>query len=185
MVSRGVQRVTHHAHVTVLAKITTYLILQTVKYCVSQCPEVTHQMLWFQAGIGDTEGLRTTRRPPPCSLVGTMISLKKSVLLRPPPPLPSSVSVELSGAYTRQRPRRSTAAHAAKQHAVVALSDAGQLLLLKLWLWLWLFVAALLKRLPASPPPHEPSTTKNSSSSRAHLALNWDNRRSAKMRKNR
>ena len=43
-------------------------------------------------------------------------------------PLPSSVSVEPSGAFSRQGPRRSTAAHAAKQHAVVALSDAVQLL---------------------------------------------------------
>ena len=49
-------------------------------------------------------------------------------LVPTPRPLPSSVSVELSGAYTRQEPGRSTAAHAAKQHAVVALSDAGQLL---------------------------------------------------------
>ena len=42
------------------------------------------------------------------------------------PPLPSSVSVELSGAYTRQGPGRSTAAHAAKQHVVATLSDAEQ-----------------------------------------------------------
>ena len=45
------------------------------------------------------------------------------VLLVPTRPLPSSVSVELSGAKTRRGPGRSTAAHAARQHAVVVLSD--------------------------------------------------------------
>ena len=47
-------------------------------------------------------------------------------LVPTPRPLPSSVSMELSGVYTRQGPGRSTVAHAAKQHAVVVLSVAGQ-----------------------------------------------------------
>ena len=59
---------------------------------------------------------------------GVLPELGRVLHLEPPPrPLPSSVSVELSGAYTRQGPGRSTAAHAARQHAAVALSDAGQL----------------------------------------------------------
>ena len=53
---------------------------------------------------------------------------REALLVPTPRPLPSSVSVELSGACTRQGPGRSTAAHAAKQHAPAALSDAGQLL---------------------------------------------------------
>ena len=50
------------------------------------------------------------------------------LLVPTPRPLPSSVSAELSGAFSRQGSGRSTAAHAARQHAVVALSDAGKLL---------------------------------------------------------
>ena len=54
-----------------------------------------------------------------CRLGGGVLLLVPTLRLLPP-----SVSVELSGAKTRQGPGRSTAAHAAKQHAVVAISDA-------------------------------------------------------------
>ena len=50
-----------------------------------------------------------------CRLGGGVLLLVPTLRLLPP-----SVSVELSGAKTRQGPGRSTAAHAAKQHAVVA-----------------------------------------------------------------
>ena len=92
-------------------------------------------------------GLTSARRPGRNPAAGTSSTSRNKVLhtcrlggeffrslavyffsYRPPSPLPSSVSVELSGAFQRQGPGRSTAAHAAKQHAVVALSDAGQLL---------------------------------------------------------
>ena len=78
-------------------------------------------------GPGSRRAVLKRRRTAPAGEWGSSGSWPCSSSRSPTPrPLPSSVYVELSGAKTRQGSGRSTVAHAVKQHAVVALSDAGQ-----------------------------------------------------------